>query len=135
MCVCLMIRRPPRSTRTDTLLPYTTLFLSYRVSWDLHRAGEMLASIQKSIDSAHQSEATIVYPDPVSTSRPAGRSHDGLSLRTTTTPPGCPKPHSSHRNANAGVTAMPENSQPGTHSTATPTNTTPQTKTTPNEHT
>ena len=53
---------------------------AYRVSWDLHRAGEMLASIQKSIDSAHQSEATIVYPDPVSTSRPAGRSHDGLSL-------------------------------------------------------
>src|SRR3546814_13945828 len=27
--VCfLMIRRPPRSTRTDTLLPYTTLFRS-----------------------------------------------------------------------------------------------------------
>src|SRR3546814_20392683 len=25
---CLMIRRPPRSTRTDTLFPYTTLFLS-----------------------------------------------------------------------------------------------------------
>src|SRR3546814_14894933 len=24
----LMIRRPPRSTRTDTLCPYTTLFLS-----------------------------------------------------------------------------------------------------------
>src|SRR3546814_1738908 len=24
----LMIRRPPRSTRTDTLFPYTTLFLS-----------------------------------------------------------------------------------------------------------
>src|SRR3546814_18199904 len=23
---CLMIRRPPRSTRTDTLFPYTTLF-------------------------------------------------------------------------------------------------------------
>src|SRR3546814_15699607 len=30
MCrfVCLMIRRPPRSTRTDTLVPYTTLFRS-----------------------------------------------------------------------------------------------------------
>lgn len=53
---------------------------AYRVSWDLHRAGDMLASIQKSIDSAHQSEATIVYPAPVSTSRPTGRSHDGLSL-------------------------------------------------------
>src|SRR3546814_3218423 len=33
MCVvmlvfCLMIRRPPKSTRTDTLFPYTTLFRS-----------------------------------------------------------------------------------------------------------
>src|SRR3546814_8202012 len=27
----LMIRRPPRSTRTDTLFPYTTLFRSKRV--------------------------------------------------------------------------------------------------------
>src|SRR3546814_17047188 len=27
-CFCLMIRRPPRSTRTDTLVPYTTLFRS-----------------------------------------------------------------------------------------------------------
>src|SRR3546814_10236109 len=26
-----MIRRPPRSTRTDTILPYTTLFRSRRV--------------------------------------------------------------------------------------------------------
>src|SRR3546814_3416821 len=30
LCFCvLMIRRPPRSTRTDTLFPYTTLFRSY----------------------------------------------------------------------------------------------------------
>src|SRR3546814_20323025 len=31
-CVCffLMIRQPPRSTRTDTLFPYTTLFRSQR---------------------------------------------------------------------------------------------------------
>src|SRR3546814_18936817 len=28
----LMIRRPPRSTRTDTLFPYTTLFRSH--GWD-----------------------------------------------------------------------------------------------------
>src|SRR3546814_12312005 len=26
----LMIRRPPRSTRTDTLFPYTTLFRSFK---------------------------------------------------------------------------------------------------------
>src|SRR3546814_6929149 len=29
-----MIRRPPRSTRTDTLLPYTTLFRSEHVGGD-----------------------------------------------------------------------------------------------------
>src|SRR3546814_7581854 len=29
---CLMIRRPPRSTRTDTLFPYTTLFRSELVN-------------------------------------------------------------------------------------------------------
>src|SRR3546814_13683629 len=28
VCCFLMIRRPPRSTRTDTLFPYTTLFRS-----------------------------------------------------------------------------------------------------------
>src|SRR3546814_6018976 len=28
-----MIRRPPRSTRTDTLFPYTTLFRSWRQAW------------------------------------------------------------------------------------------------------
>src|SRR3546814_13528384 len=28
LVLCLMIRRPPRSTRTDTLFPYTTLFRS-----------------------------------------------------------------------------------------------------------
>src|SRR3546814_3765194 len=31
-----MIRRPPRSTRTDTLFPYTTLFRSY--CWYMTRA-------------------------------------------------------------------------------------------------
>src|SRR3546814_2971707 len=31
-----MIRRPPRSTRTDTLFPYTTLFRSGRSLWPDH---------------------------------------------------------------------------------------------------
>src|SRR3546814_15908641 len=30
LCFFLMIQRPPRSTRTDTLFPYTTLFRSHR---------------------------------------------------------------------------------------------------------
>src|SRR3546814_17757198 len=33
----LMIRRPPRSTRTDTLFPYTTLFRSPRIPKDLEK--------------------------------------------------------------------------------------------------
>src|SRR3546814_20028922 len=34
---CLMIRRPPRATRTDTLFPYTTLFRSGCFQHDGHR--------------------------------------------------------------------------------------------------
>src|SRR3546814_14267849 len=40
----LMIRRPPRSTRTDTLFPYTTLFRSERLKNAL-RAGRRLAIV------------------------------------------------------------------------------------------
>src|SRR3546814_8299506 len=36
----LMIRRPPRSTRTDTLFPYTTLFRSRRKGKETRRAGK-----------------------------------------------------------------------------------------------
>src|SRR3546814_20794299 len=32
----LMLRRPPRSTRTDTLVPYTTLFRSVQPDDDRH---------------------------------------------------------------------------------------------------
>src|SRR3546814_11630826 len=53
-----MIRRPPRSTRTDTLFPYTTLFRSTLVSsaltrelfgysfstWRLHLRGSVIRS-------------------------------------------------------------------------------------------
>src|SRR3546814_3199605 len=33
-CLFLIIRRPPRSTRTDTLFPYTTLFRSLNLRAD-----------------------------------------------------------------------------------------------------
>src|SRR3546814_13165223 len=35
----LMIRRPPRSTRTDTLFPYTTLFRSLQSSFGKKGSG------------------------------------------------------------------------------------------------
>src|SRR3546814_8131974 len=34
-----MIRRPPRSTRTDTLFPYTTLFRSHRAIEHMPQVG------------------------------------------------------------------------------------------------
>src|SRR3546814_9953567 len=39
-----MIRRPPRSTRTDTLFPYTTLFRSRAVRLHPTDSGKRLAS-------------------------------------------------------------------------------------------
>src|SRR3546814_9658619 len=39
-----MIRRPPRSTRTDTLFPYTTLFRAIQV--DFEREGKLLRARQ-----------------------------------------------------------------------------------------
>src|SRR3546814_11887255 len=42
-----MIRRPPRSTRTDTLFPYTTLFRSNRRNRALNRKGGMMTISKK----------------------------------------------------------------------------------------
>src|SRR3546814_6065614 len=40
-----MIRRPPRSTRTDTLFPYTTLFRSDRETVDVFTHRDYLADV------------------------------------------------------------------------------------------
>src|SRR3546814_3326494 len=70
----LMIRRPPRSTRTDTLFPYTTLFRSDRQDQDhpgdrrrpdhrhpgrrlnLHRHGTGTARLGRDRSEEHTSE-------------------------------------------------------------------------------
>jgi hypothetical protein len=56
---------------------------TYQVSWDLHRAGEMLRQVTRCIDEAHQAEGTVVYhhrdfPAFAETARP-GRDQ-GLGL-------------------------------------------------------
>src|SRR3546814_4712451 len=51
-----MIRRPPRSTRTDTLFPYTTLFRSHRLRIGGFRAGGRKGEEHRSADAAEQSE-------------------------------------------------------------------------------
>src|SRR3546814_9426099 len=42
-----MIRRPPRSTRTDTLFPYTTLFRSTDDGWFRMKGGDLSQPIAK----------------------------------------------------------------------------------------
>src|SRR3546814_14650483 len=54
-----MIRRPPRSTRTDTLFPYTTLFRSHRRAQ--RRAGRILAA-GREVDDARARADRAVEP-------------------------------------------------------------------------
>src|SRR3546814_4045464 len=55
-----MIRRPPRSTRTDTLLPYTTLFRSEnRERWDGLRERIQAHGLRNSLLIAIAPTATI----------------------------------------------------------------------------
>src|SRR3546814_3518876 len=53
-----MIRRPPRSTRTDTLFPYTTLFRSLRIDQELARRHYPLATLQAGQDLGRAAAAT-----------------------------------------------------------------------------
>src|SRR3546814_4949839 len=75
-----MIRRPPRSTRTDTLFPYTTLFRSYLVLAPEHDGvavavaaqqvlGEVQAGVRKEPGTRHgvavdQAAAALVADHP-----------------------------------------------------------------------
>src|SRR3546814_11745927 len=49
-----MILRPPRSTRTDTLFPYTTLFRSYYVA----------VTVAEIVDAGTELENKLVETDP-----------------------------------------------------------------------
>src|SRR3546814_2684655 len=56
-----MLRRPPRSTRTDTLFPYTTLFRSsYSTEQDLRNAyGERLALLDDTLKASLMGEDNL----------------------------------------------------------------------------
>src|SRR3546814_343107 len=66
-CFFLMIRRPPRSTRTDTLFPYTTLFRSVRAQH--RRPGH--------VDHPQQARARLL---PGHAAHVVGRPLPGLAL-------------------------------------------------------
>src|SRR3546814_16293716 len=56
-----MIRRPPRSTRTDTLCPYTTLFRSRRGAATAGRGAEGVSDLSVR-DSGTVSRASLLAP-------------------------------------------------------------------------
>src|SRR3546814_15007617 len=51
-----MIRRPPRSTRTDTLFPYTTLFRSFAKECAIRQDDSGAAAFFQKLDNQHQEE-------------------------------------------------------------------------------
>src|SRR3546814_16208290 len=57
-----MIRRPPRSTRTDTLFPDTTLFRSWRGQVDVQRARKIGRLAQLQWAQATKLGAAMQYP-------------------------------------------------------------------------
>src|SRR3546814_16055813 len=61
-----MIRRPPRSTRTDTLVPYTTLFRSQR------------GAVPAVATPHHRRPPLVAFPGVAETQRLAGRAPRGL---------------------------------------------------------
>src|SRR3546814_14005362 len=68
----LMIRRPPRSTRTDTLFPYTTLFRSRqyaatRREWVYSLDRTRMAEFTRSCSHAGLSTLKLGTPDRKST--------------------------------------------------------------------
>src|SRR3546814_5323232 len=80
-----MIRQPPRSTRTDSLFPYTTLFRSQRNDLDyaddaleryMLRSRELLAREPK--NAGYKRELAYAYSNLGSIARERGMASDAL---------------------------------------------------------
>src|SRR3546814_15789626 len=72
-----MIRRPPRSTRTDTLFPYTTLFRSIDLAFDM---GDVIID-----EAAEHMHDRIHFPDIgeeliAQTLSPGGTAHQSCNI-------------------------------------------------------
>src|SRR3546814_12414272 len=59
-----MLRRPPRSTRTDTLVPYTTLFRSYLGNFTQDKYNQLLKKETVTLtNGAGKWSIRVNYPD------------------------------------------------------------------------
>src|SRR3546814_14134679 len=85
-----MIRRPPRSTRTDPLLPYTTLFLSFSGLF----AGDGWAVVSASPERLVSVRGDVVETRPIAGTRPRfDGDDDGARIRELV---GHPKARAEH---------------------------------------
>src|SRR3546814_10736452 len=60
-----MIRRPPRSTRTDTLFPYTTLFRSLGSYLDIRTSGKTAIGVSSGQEALMSSDADTPTQHPL----------------------------------------------------------------------
>src|SRR3546814_15642718 len=87
---CLMRRRPPRSTRTDTLFPYTTLFRSIdghgiilRSEWDVQTSLEAGALVRVLPGYHQEAHVWAVHPSRLSNTAKDARPTRGRSEEHT----------------------------------------------------
>src|SRR3546814_14171531 len=87
----LMIRRPPRSTRTDTLFPYTTLFRSVghlsQLNWSTGTASSTLtlgdaADADRHLAATAITTAGVAVPDDQSASGAVFETSDASAAAT-----------------------------------------------------
>src|SRR3546814_9573062 len=75
-CFFLMIRRPPRSTRTDTLFPYTTLVRSWG---KILEATDVKRRVQLARQAVAEGHPTTLVADAARVSRQSIRSEEHTS--------------------------------------------------------
>src|SRR3546814_19764952 len=94
----VMIRRPPRSSRTDTLFPYTTLVRSPVRHRDPVHRGRLVRRDVEHPDPEAQPD--LRRSDPASPQLPHGRGERGTGVRAGIAVPGVPaltRPPGRHR--------------------------------------
>src|SRR3546814_6246125 len=118
MCFFLMLRRPPRATRTDTLFPYTTRFRSvgYGDLFNLFVApGSQLNFFSRQIVNSYSGFAQVTAPLGERTNVTVGAryTHDKISGygeqnyvipgvgEISAAPPGVPNPFADETKTNA----------------------------------
>src|SRR3546814_9907759 len=74
-----MLRRPPRSTRTDTLFPYTTLFRSAQAAENLfeHRIDLAERPLADRGDDDEAQAHRLIHDQQLVVARPLGRRRQG----------------------------------------------------------